>query len=425
MKTNFSLVFIVLFFFPAVFVTAQHHHYFFYGSVQDELTRKPISNVNIFFEKIHTGTTTDEKGEFSFYIDSIPAMMLISHLGYQTKKIVLDKTSFSLIVILSPQIQALREVVITAKSEYEAFFKDRRFSVLDYDIDSGKVVLIIFPEKLTKAELICKNQKGDTVARSGSLPFIPRKLFRDCLGFLHLLGNDSAYQVFITKDNIELIYPVPIGKFNHVLRDCVLSTDELLYFKKSGNQGLGVDFYSIDRKSLKKQFISSFGDSVRMKMLRRNPEDLSMLMRSTIPDSREDFVNYSYAKKILYRPISSYLYHIGNYICIFNTTDATIEFHLPDGSYSYKLKLDIEKNTSGKWSKEILTDDTGKKAYTTFFRNGECLLYRIDLNNGELHHTLSLFQSYPEKLNILNGYIYYLYSAPGTEGNKALYRQKM
>ena len=425
MKTNSSLVFIVLIFFPALFVAAQHHHYFFYGSVQDELTRKPISNVNISFEKIHTGTATDEKGEFSFYIDSIPAMMLISHLGYQTKKIVLDKTSFSLNILLSSQVQALREVVITAKSEYEAFFKDHRFSVFDYDIDSGNVFLIVFPEKLTKAELICKNQKGDTVARSGILPFIPKKLFRDCLGFLHILGNDSAYQVFTANDILELIYPVPIWKFNQILRDCVLSTDELLFFKKSGNQGLGVDFYSIDRKSLKKQFISSFGDSARMKMLRRNPEDLAMLMRSSIPDSREDFVNYSYAKKVLYRPISSYLYRIGDYVCIFNTTDATIEFHQPDGSYSYKLKLATETNTSGKWSKEILTDDTGKKVYTTFIRNGECLLYRIDLNNGELHQTLTLFHSYPEKLNLLNGYIYYLYSAPGPEGNKALYRQKM
>jgi hypothetical protein len=425
MKTNLKLVFILVLFFPAGLLPAQRHHNFFYGSVLDESTRKPIPNVNITFEKIHTGTTTDEKGEFSFYIDSVPAMMLVSHLGYQAKRILLDKTSFSLTILLTPQAQVLKEVVISAKSEYEVFFRDRRFSVLDYEIDSGKVFLIVFPDKLAKSEVICKDQKGDTLARSGVLPFTPKKLFRDCLGFLHLLGNDSAYQVFRDNDLLDLIYPVSIAKFNEVLRDCVLSSDELLYFKKAENHGLGVDFYSIDRKSLKKQFISSFGDSARMKMLRRNPEDLSMMMRSRIPDSREDFVSYSFTKKILYRPISSYMYRIGDYLCIFNTTDATIEFHRPDGSYSYKLKLAVEKIPNGKWTKEILTDDIGKKAYTTFSRNGECSLYRIDLNNGELHLILSLFHSFPEKLKILQGYIYYLYSPAGPEGSKGVYRQRM
>lgn len=404
---------------------AQRHHYFFYGFVLDESTRKPIQNVNITFEKIRTGTTTDEKGEFSFYIDSLPAVMLVSHLGYQTKKIFLDKTSFSLTVLLSPQAQVLKEVVITAKSEYEAFFKDRRYSVFDYETDSGNIFMVVFPQKLAKAELICKDQKGDTIAISDLFPFLPKQLFIDCLGFLHLLSNDSAFQVFRNGGILELIYPVSIGKFDQVLRDCVLSTDEQLFFRKSVNQGLGVDFFSIDRKSLRKQYLSSFGDSARIKMLRRNPEDLSMLMRNRIPDLRDDFVNYSFTRKILYRPISSYLYRIGDYLCVFNTTDATIEFHHPDGTYSYKLRLATEKNTTGKWSKEILTDDTGKRVYTTFFRNGECFLYRLDLNNGELRHVLTLFHSFPEKLRIMNRYVYYLYSAPGAEGNKALYRQKM
>lgn len=424
MKTRFYTVFILLLFYPAFYLQAQHHN-FFYGTVTNESTGKPIPNVNISFEKIRTGTTTDSKGEFSFYIDSVPATMVVSHIGYQSKKIYLDKTSFSLTIMLTPQTQLLREFVVSAKSEFEVFFRDRRLSVLDYEIDSGNVFLVIFPDKLSKSVIIGMDQKRDTLARSGVLTFTPKKLFRDCLGFLHLLGNDSAYQVYYSNRTLELIYPVSIEKFDKVLGDCVLSSDELLYFKKPEHQGLGVDFYSIDRKSLKKQFIVSFGDSARMKMLRRNPEDLSMMMRSSIPNSREDFVNYSYTKKILYRPISSYMYRIGDYLCIFNTTDATIEFHKPDGSYSYKLKLAVEKISSGKWSREIITDDSGKKVYTTFIRNGECSLYRIDLNNGELHQTVTLFHSYPDKLKILGGFVYYLYSPAGPAGNKGLYRQRL
>jgi hypothetical protein len=400
MKTHFSLIFLSLILFITTGAIAQRRHYFFYGKVTSQTTNAPLPEVNITFEGKKTGTTTDNKGEFSFYIDTIPVIMHVSHVGYETRHVLVDLTSYSLSIRLQPATKTLPEVVISGKTRYEPFFREARYAVLDYEISNDTVFILVYQYYLSQSELICKNLNGDTIAQSGRLSFVPKKLFRDCLGYVHVLSSDSAYQVYTMGGKAELVYAVSVNRFNEVLGDCVLSTPDLFFFKKSSDNGLGLDFYSIDRKTLRKQMVSSIKDSIKELMSRRNPDDMALLRSKKIPDSRDDFVRWSFIHKIQYRPISSEMFRIGNYLCIFNNTDGTIEFYLPDGTYSMKLKMKLEEVPDARWTKEILTDDAKEKAYTLFIRNGMCTLYRIDLNTGQLFRTLQISHEFPQKVRV-------------------------
>jgi hypothetical protein len=438
-QVGFIVVGLVILFLLPEEVFAQKSYRFFYGKVYDRVTRQPVNMVNFTVSPSKAGTVSDNRGEFSLYVDTIPSIMTVSHVGYQTKRIILDTATYKMTLYLDPVVRQLEEVVISAKPS-ETIFKDVHYAVLDYEIDSGYVFLLVYRYRFSKAELLCRTPGGDTVARSGLLNFTPRKVALDCIGYIHVLGDDSAYQVFRAGGDLKLIHPVTIRKYDEILGDCVASTTDLLYFKRTTDFGLGTEFYTINRKNKSRKFISQFRDEKMSKMLRRNPEDLWLLMNSSQPEqegqsmsesiddvkaANEANAQWTWVRRIQYPPIKSFLYRIGEFICVFNIPGHQMEFFDLDGNYSYKMQLKVDIKGEGRWTQEVIIDRFYLRVYTTFLKNGMVTLYEIDLNTGELTRKMSVVHPYPQKLRIFENYLYYLYDDPIQPDNKMLFRQKI
>ena len=397
---------------------------FYYGRVIDAATGRGMTGVNLSVEKTRYGTVSGRKGEFSFFTDSVPAILVVSYVGYETKRVLLDSTSYSLALYLKKTPAQLPEVEIKANAT-EPFFRDLKYAVLDYEIDSGMVYLIVYRDNRSQAELICKNLFGDTVAVSRTMTFRPVRLHRDCLGVMHVLSADSGYQVFRSGYSLEMIYPVNLKKFDDVLKNCVAATSSTLFFRKVTDRGLGVEYYGVDRKTLLRKSFSRVSDEKKLKMLRRNGEDAMLLGRSVQPDNREDFVTWNYVHKILYRPVKSSLYRVGGFLCVFNTPEKQAEFYDTTGNFAYKLALQVDLAGEGRWTSDIYTDETDGRVFTTFLRNGTCLVYEISPDDGSLRLRRSLTHIFPQRIRIYNGWVYYLYDVRGDPDNKMLYRQRL
>ncbi len=406
-------------------IYAQGQNFYFYGKVIDRETRYPIPSANISFTGTDLGSATSNKGEFSFFIDTIPVYMTVSHLGYETQRIWLDNTSASITVMLKLQSQTLKEVEIKSEYEPELFFKDTQYSVLDYAVDSNRVFMVIYRFRLAESELLCLSVSGDTASGSGSLPFRPTRLFHDCMGNIHVLSHDSAYQVFRDSTILRLIYPSEIDRFRKTLFDCVASSGDLLFFRKLSRNQQGVEFYHINRKTSQRQHLTSANDEAKMKMLRRNRDDNALMMMSRIPSGRESFQQWNWVKKVLYKPNTSTLHKINDLLCVFNTADYTLELYTLQGDFTSKLKLQVQQANAGRWTTEIYIDDIDQKAYTSFLKNGVITLYRIDLNTGELKRVTSSMHMFPEKIRVHSNFLFYLYDIPGAGDNKHMFRQKL
>ncbi len=396
---------------------------FFYGRVMDAATRTGLREVNLNVEGSRTGTVTDRKGEFSFYTDSIPAMLIVSHVGYETKRILLDTTSYSLTLYLMKKAVVLQEVEVKARME-QPFFKDERYAVLDYAIDSGRVFLLVYRNYLTRSELICLGLNGDTLAVSEPLPFRPDRLIRDCLGMLHVHSHDSDYQVFRHDRQLELIHPFHLRKFDHVLKDCVAATPEVLYFQRVTDRGLGVEYFGVNRNTMQRSSLARVKDEKKLRMLRRDARESYLLSSRVQPDSREDFVTWNFVHKVLYRPVKSALFTTGGFVCLINIPDRQIEFYDSQGQYSCKLALQTEGVAPGRWTADIYPDEVTGKIYTTFLQNGTCHLCEVNIHTGELKKRASLFHVYPARMKVYDGWVYYLYDVAGNADNKMLYRER-
>jgi hypothetical protein len=441
---RFLTIFLLILFLTGKHDYCQVHYRYFYGKVLTSENKAPLSNTNISFLGSDYGSVSDQSGSFSFYIDTIPIVMLVSHVGYITKRIYLDGTSNSMTIYLDKDIHELNEVVIQA-NKIEPFFKDEHFTIRDYEIDSGMVYLLVYRNRVSQEELICRNLEGDTLARSGILNFRPQSLMKDCLGYLHVLSKDSIYQVFRLDKALLMIHSSGLAKFNDVLSNCVASTRQLLFFKKMYNLQQGVQYYGVDRVTRKKQVLTQIVDEKKAKMLRRNPEDAFLLWssqpdylaqlkdmnadrvmsRDEIKQSRGLFNEYSFTSKILYRPVKSALYIVDKYVCIFDVPGKQLEFYDTAGNFSYKLKINTDLIRDGRWSGDIFLDDKQEKVYTTFDKSSGTGLYRIDLNSGDLHKVVALTHPYPRKIRIYKDKIYYMYDVLGDPDNKVLYRQNL
>lgn len=441
---NFVFISFILFttFLSCETLDGQVHYRFFYGKILTSDNQKPLANVNISFQGSKLGTVSENNGSFSFYIDTLPVIMVVSHLGYKTKKILLDGTSTSMTLYMDKEIRELKEIDIKANI-IEAIFKCDHYELRDYEIDSGLVYLLVYHSRVSKEELICRNLEGDTIARSGILLFTPISLFKDCLGNLQIIGSDSVYQVSRIGKNIHLYHPESLTKFNDLLSNCVASTTQFLYFKKAISLGQGIIFYGINRISKEKRILSKVADEDKLKMLRLNFRDagylstvlpggrsvdqsmlLSGLSTSLFMD-RDAFDEWNWVHKVVYRPIKSMVYRIGNFICVFDIPKKDVEFYDQDGNFSLKLKLNIDIIKDGEWSGDIYLDEAQSKVYTTFLRNSGPRLYRIDLNTGDLHKILTIKHPYPQKIKIYKDKIYYLYDVLGYPEDKTLYRQNL
>ena len=420
-----NLMIPILLAFSSTFLMAQNKRFQINGQVLDRETQAALTGVNISMEGTRGGCSTNQFGEFYMISYTLPVYINLSYVGYESQKIYLDNTSNSIVVQLKRASRILQEVEIKAKNDPVPFFKDNKYSVLDYEVDSNLVYLLIYRFRVSRSELLYKSIDGDTIARSGIFPFKPTMLFIDCMHNLHVLTDDSAYQVIRCKGILTLGYPTEIKRFRSTLIDCVISTDSSLFFRKESPDQLSVEFFQVDRQTRKKKVFSSVSDEQKLMMLRQNPGDYHLLIQNKPPRTYEAAVAWLWVKKILYKTNTSSMHKIDNQICVFNTADYTLGFYTLSGDFTSKLKMPVEKFSNGRWTTDIYIDDIEHKAYTSFRTGGMITLCRIDLNTGELKRPFSIVHNFPHKIKVYNNILFYLYDIPGEGDNKHLFKQKL
>jgi len=87
------------------------------GTLYDSITKQPIPFVNIYLEDAKQGTSSNEKGEFSMPVRiPLPVRIIVSHVNYEKKNIVVSNTAEALTIHLTPLVQILNEVLISGNN---------------------------------------------------------------------------------------------------------------------------------------------------------------------------------------------------------------------------------------------------------------------------------------------------------------------
>jgi hypothetical protein len=110
-KYIFIVFFLLLIANPGLFA-----YRIFHGSVRDFETKEPLPTANIQIEGTYRGTITNDDGFFSIRLDSLPATLVISYIGYKTEKLLVENSTEDNVAIdlISIPLQS-KGVVVTGQ----------------------------------------------------------------------------------------------------------------------------------------------------------------------------------------------------------------------------------------------------------------------------------------------------------------------
>lgn len=365
--------------------------------VLSETQNTPVNNANIQLLNSQRGTISSFEGFCQIRFDTLPIVLEVSHISFDSK--ILEINNFNLedtfYVFLEPKLIILNEVNIY--SDKKAGLKKLEYNIIDFGFLENQLLVLESARSIRKRyRILIQDDKFQTKSIFNlPLRFDPKKIYEDCLGNSHLLTEDSAYQINFENNLLTLCYPVEIERFNSVLKDCLFSTDSLLFFQDISVMGYAFSCYCINIDTYVKTPFIADNDIDRYFALQDNIRFIK-----DHPSRYPIEFSIRFEKEIMCKPYKQYLTILNDTIFYFNHQNASIDLYSKDRNFIKKFNIDYHKSNG--WLSKILVDKTMGKAYTTINNN----LLEINLSNGETVFKTKL--GLAKKVLLNNGYAFIL-----------------
>jgi hypothetical protein len=431
------------------------------GIVKDEITLKPIRNVNIIIKGTSEGVFSGEDGRYSLTLKKIPASLTLSCIGYTTVYYDIRKAPAKpLELVLRQSAFTLQEVDISAK-RFSFVFKDKNYSILDYEITEDNLLLLIFRYQLKRSELILLTLAGDTVTIVSVPELNPKCLYKDFLDNVYYISTkENAFQCYYNDSLKQLgfIYRTTFDSLIRMVRPFLFTSGDRFYFQEFTLDGFGTNIGYYDTHHHKEYIRNFSGESTRKNYyddLKFYSQWNSHLDQTSAQLSGYNPIGNSPAKEgqmqlklpkidefdleannhFNYRRINAPLVKLGeNNMAVFNFTEDKIELMDQEGKVYRSVPISFHKEEDGnplasllsaiipvaewKWRGKIHIDEYYRNAYTTFGKNGMVQIRKIDLETGKLTSVYDLPFPFPKKINVYKGDAYFLVKDVGAEFEK-------
>jgi len=427
--------------------TPAQDRYIIQGIVFEKESELTLPGAHVLIEGTSYGTISGPDGSFRLSITDFPLTLKVTHVGFEDRFFTVTENIRDEILMLGLNFSAemLEGVTITDRKA-ELIFKDKSYSVLDFEFHENGLMLLIFRNQLRRAELVLLSTMNDTLAILAKLPGRAASLHHDCLGKIHYVATDSAYQIQFTGAELKLIYPTDIRIFRPVARAFAAYHKDNYYFGIRRMHGQVIEYIRYD--SIADEYITfrEVYDSKKLGILKENPEHHGMLgsfrnddlefalllmgasasisaQREALDRSRDISIEAHYLKTIVYTPLYAPLFKSGEQIIIFNHPESQIEFLTPYGDLEATTAIDY--HTKKDWEELILKDEIRDEYYTVYIHANRVSLHPLDIETGMPGSANILYYPFVRKILVRNAYVYFTYRQPGSIERTMLFRQKL
>jgi hypothetical protein len=429
-------------------LSAQKNHIVVEGKVTDILKR-PIAYATIQAIGTDEGTNADVKGHYIFKT-TLPADLKASFIGYRTgvKKISpeVEKDTVEVNFVLTADSTQLQQVVITATHEPELIRESG--TMKDFETNEHKLWLLYHYRDGDHLEIYDTDMKGCLTRvilkhRSDQLTKTP-------YNYLYIENPDSVrlFDYDAVDKSIDVGGVTPF-EFHRFVKNLVTYKAPYYYYGWKSFDCSILKYLYVDINSgekvlyrYKSAVISRQNNDIidEVEGLNR-PELDSNGMPEIIPADMAEHRGY-HAKlgeesrnkekivmqlKSLFIDVFCPLRIVRDSIYIFNFDNDTIYVYNLNNQQIREMPLAFYVNGMKYKDQDILVNEEGNECYYKFVVGGVAYLQKIDLNNGTKMSTQKLGFAFPEKIRIMAGYAYYIYSDTKDNGMfiRHIYRQKL
>jgi hypothetical protein len=387
------------------------------GLIVNAANQKALENVNISIEGLPShGTISDDKGRFSIKVDSLPTRLIISIIGFETKKILI-KTQEELFTELLANSTALPEIIVRAARNVDTVYHEP-YNVVDYIFKDDYLILLVYKNVFEKYDLVLLDENEQYVAHFSLKEYHAVSLFKSCLDYIYLTTSFGVYNIEFDTKSIRPGRWVEEQLYETVIKPCILSMDSLLFYQRHLYQGQALSYYAFKNTEER-------NDSITVLPLLEDEGNIRRLLEESgnrLPWSgdfwdenitedlrtiREQpyFLKGSFS--MFFPKIYAPIIQKGTSICLFNHLSSLIQYFDINGN---KLKeVPIQYHKMKRWKKYILFDEFTQDAYTAFHTRWGEYICQIDLETGTISEVIPLDLDFIEKVTIRDGTLYFLH----------------
>ena len=380
--------------------------------IVSDTTGKVLKDVAIYNSKQHLIGITNNFGTTTISAHLGDAVVF-SHISYEPKTMKISDEN--MLVVLNSKTNILPEAEIVENVPHLAY-KNKEVWIVDYIVGREGITAITTTGKTS--HLLHLGFEQDTL----SIRQIDTKyenLFRDVFGNIHLLGPDSAYQVYSDRETMHLLYGVMREKFDKTFAPIAALTDSVLVTKQAFYYGQEWAFFKVNRNTRKTEFLCDiYGESLEMAKNwdidnRRLGAGQGSMFYSPIKKSEElEVMEENLLKKLMLQEVYVPVLNIDNSIYIFDFQNDAIYIYNNLGDYVDRVEMSFHRgfrnSVNKNWDNHIVYDDATKECYAQFTQDGIVTLKKINLKNGKIEASYVLDSHvFPENIQIHNGIVYY------------------
>ncbi len=409
-----------------IFLFAQEKRTVIIGKIIDT-QQNPITSTNISTKDKQNNTISDKYGFYSLKNVNYNDTLIISHVSYQKKEIILNqaanyKDTIRLGIILDENIELLPSVNVL--SEKEAIEIASRH-IIDYIFYQNDIIFLNTNIKGTYIEF--KSIRTE-------IPEIkyPQKIQFDAFKNIHIHTKDSVFQIYINDSfHAKIIDVISVIKYNKhlmplkaITENSIILEDLSITNKKKLHRQVKV-FYVMNILTKKERKLITLFDKINYEYSKSYYHSILKRYDEVTPE-RENIIalgiwdgdvnslstydveliqDIEWYDKIASKPIVAEVIQFNNKYSIFDFSNNKI--------YNYNSDNEIINTPdfhtkNKKIKKKLLYDQTLKKTYFITEKQGFTSLIPVDNATGNCFEEILIPHRLAENIKVNNGFVYYI-----------------
>lgn len=401
------------------------------GKVVDE-TGVLLPYARIINQQSKVTTLTNQRGIFYISVFNPQVSLKISYIGYTLIDTLISIENMNTDTIdcffrMTPKSNELAMITVSSKP-YHQVFETTNLNIIDYTFFGQNILLLVSNKGDYQVRLMDPSEK---ILTKQNLSFKPRGFLKDCLGILHLFSKDSLYPVHFDSEIFSFPDAIPIEDYIEFIEPCVASTEDYFALQNISDFNQTIEYIAQRKKDDFYSLIRKITDSEKVEDVLRYASELEMAhapsMTSEIFDerdiraAREKFQDQVFFDLVVTNAAYSPLIKTSSAIFVFD--------HYSDSCYVFNhhchplRTLYIQYHKRSDWAEKLILEEGSERIFAIHNNLGIYSISEINLETGELKYSVRLSEhTYPQKIKIRNGWIFYLYQDMLTPGFTKLFK---
>ncbi|MEM9819622.1 MAG: carboxypeptidase-like regulatory domain-containing protein [Bacteroidota bacterium] len=390
------------------------------GKIVEAGSQQAIVGAHIYdLKHPNIGNYSDEQGNFTLVLQHWPTVLRISSIGHHEQTLLIrDQSQRFFSLQMRPKTMELPEISISATPKIDTFLT-APYSVVDYAFAQNLIFILAYKDSYEKYSLLLCNEEGRQLDTLSLRTYDPVRLFKNCLGELHLITEHKVYDLYSDHHRLRLKNEIWAVNFKELAQSCVLATDNFMYFSQYYYQGQALQYYTRSLDTLEQSYrIPLIEDNRNICLLieevglrlPRSGDVWQVKVSDELAELRTAHYQAKGMMKVFYPKIYAPIFGRDSTIFIFNHPESALQYFEEKGDTLFQVPIDYHH--SRKWKKRIWVDEVSGKAYTSFHKKWGEEIHQIHLEDGQLGPGIPLKRAFVKQQKVRNGYLYFLYHNP-------------